>query len=529
MNRTCAASRPRRSDEGLSGVSPRFVINAISNAITRSETKSLTSMEVLLALKDAIENDARMDASRKKEWVDFLVLARKDFYNRWVKEDVHRALFASFERGSAAASREVSRRGGGRAGQARRSTTRSRASLGRRTSVSCDPSRRRSRSPTPASSRSVRRSCAKRWSHYKAGEKFTLDSHARLHEGIEQYLFEERRDVLRLVTSAARPDEDAEEKISAVQERLDQRVRLRRAQRQGGAQLCHDAAIAGVRLRRMSDSRMSDDSSSFIEHADGEKRWYDSVLARRPRLAPAQRQSQRAGARKAAGAAFEDRRAGTRKSREHAARAGALSRALSLSAARRSVRSAASVRAKASRATRSRRPPPRGRRRPRPGRQQRRGLPVRARAQDPDDIVDWLWEELELPHLQNARRGGCGNPTTRAKGWNRRGVRSRLDRRRSVQRGHQAPGATAARAPRSRTRICAIASSSCASKPATEAVVFFAMDVSSSMTERRPAPRQDVLLLGRAGAAPAVHTRSSPYSSPTPSRPGSLPRTSSFR
>ena len=38
--------------------------------------------------------------------------------------------------------------------------------------------------------------------------------------GIEQYLFEERRDVLRLVTSAARPDEEAEQKISAVQERL---------------------------------------------------------------------------------------------------------------------------------------------------------------------------------------------------------------------------------------------------------------------------------------------------------------------
>ncbi|MCC6172248.1 MAG: serine protein kinase, partial [Gammaproteobacteria bacterium] len=84
-------------DEGLSGVSPRFVINAISNAITRSDTKSLTSMELLLALKDAIESDARMDARQKKQWIDHLVVARKDFYNRWVKEDVHRALFASFE------------------------------------------------------------------------------------------------------------------------------------------------------------------------------------------------------------------------------------------------------------------------------------------------------------------------------------------------------------------------------------------------------------------------------------------------
>ena len=52
------------------------------------------------------------------------------------------------------------------------------------------------------------------------GEKFTLNSHSRMREAIEQYLFEERRDVLRLVTSAARPDDEARKKISAVQDRL---------------------------------------------------------------------------------------------------------------------------------------------------------------------------------------------------------------------------------------------------------------------------------------------------------------------
>src|SRR5947208_13201023 len=89
--------RAESTDEGLTGVSPRFVINAISNAITRNNVASLTSMDMLLALKDGIETDARMDAGRKKLWIEFLVLARKDFYNRWVKEDVHRALFASFQ------------------------------------------------------------------------------------------------------------------------------------------------------------------------------------------------------------------------------------------------------------------------------------------------------------------------------------------------------------------------------------------------------------------------------------------------
>jgi len=55
---------------------------------------------------------------------------------------------------------------------------------------------------------------------YKRGEKFTLDSHAQLHEAIEQYLFESRRDVLRLVSSATRPDEETKQKISVVEKRL---------------------------------------------------------------------------------------------------------------------------------------------------------------------------------------------------------------------------------------------------------------------------------------------------------------------
>ena len=89
--------KDKAPEEGLSGVSPRFVINALSHAIIQSPQRSLSTMDVLLALKDGIENDARIDARKKRKWIDYLVLTRKDFYNRWVKEDVHKALFVSFE------------------------------------------------------------------------------------------------------------------------------------------------------------------------------------------------------------------------------------------------------------------------------------------------------------------------------------------------------------------------------------------------------------------------------------------------
>ncbi|MGE0114900.1 MAG: PrkA family serine protein kinase [Steroidobacteraceae bacterium] len=211
--------RAEAPDEGLGGVSPRFIVNAISNAITRTDASSLTSMELLLALKDSVESDARMDAKQKKQWIDFLVLARKDFYNRWVKEDVHRALFASFEEEAQQLLEKY--------------LDEVEASLDHREVT--DPITNEVR---PADERFMRQVeekikvsdsgkhsfrqevVRKAMVAFKAGEKFTLNSHARMHEAIEQYLFEERRDVLRLVTSSSRPDDEARKKVSAVQQRL---------------------------------------------------------------------------------------------------------------------------------------------------------------------------------------------------------------------------------------------------------------------------------------------------------------------
>ncbi|HKJ96013.1 MAG TPA: serine protein kinase [Gammaproteobacteria bacterium] len=206
-------------EEGLSGVSPRFVVNALSNAISRSEVKSLTSMEVLVTLKDAIENDARIDPKQKRHAVDFLVTVRKDFYNHWVKEDVHKALFVSFEEESQNLldkyldeveamldNREVE---DPITGEARQPDERFLRSVEEKINVS-------DAGKTTFRQEVVRKAMVA----YKNGEKFTLDSHARLKEAMEKYLFEERRDVLRLVTSVARPDEEAKQKIAAVEERL---------------------------------------------------------------------------------------------------------------------------------------------------------------------------------------------------------------------------------------------------------------------------------------------------------------------
>jgi serine protein kinase len=214
-----ARLRNESPDEGLAGISPRFVINALSTAITRGNSHSLTSMELLLALKDAIESDARIDGKQKKLWFDHLVTARKEFYNRWVKEDVHRALFASFQDEAQQLLEKY--------------LDEIEASLDQRKVT--DPMTGENRAPDERFMRSVEEKIKvsdsgkqsfrqevirKAMVAFKAGEKFRLASHARVREAIEQYLFEERRDVLRLVTSTTRPDDEARKKISVVQERL---------------------------------------------------------------------------------------------------------------------------------------------------------------------------------------------------------------------------------------------------------------------------------------------------------------------
>jgi serine protein kinase len=211
--------KQRMPDEGLAGISPRFVINALSNAIIQSNARSLTTMDVLLALKDAIENDARIDAKRKRKWIDYLVLARKDFYNRWVKEDVHKALFVSFEQEAQDLLDKY--------------LDEVEATLDNRQIK--DPITNEERKPDERFLRAVEEKIhisdsgkqsfrqevvRKAMGAFKRGEKFTLDSHAQLHNAVQQYLFEQRRDVLRLVSSTTRPDEEVRQKISVVEKRL---------------------------------------------------------------------------------------------------------------------------------------------------------------------------------------------------------------------------------------------------------------------------------------------------------------------
>jgi sporulation protein YhbH len=98
-----------------------------------------------------------------------------------------------------------------------------------------------------------------------------------------------------------------------------------------------------------------------------------------------------------------------------------------------------------------------------------------------DDIVDWLWEELELPNLQ-ARVGGMTDEEYTREGWDRRGARSRLDRRRSMKEAVKRRHAQGESGPAFSDDDLRFRQLVRRRTPTTQAVVFFAMDVSGSMS-----------------------------------------------
>jgi uncharacterized protein len=99
-----------------------------------------------------------------------------------------------------------------------------------------------------------------------------------------------------------------------------------------------------------------------------------------------------------------------------------------------------------------------------------------------EDVLDWLWEELKLPDLKPKESGRVEDDEYVREGWNRRGVRSRLDRRRTVKQAIRRRAIQEDPAPftdddlRYRQLVRR-------HRPATNAAVIFALDVSGSMGE----------------------------------------------
>jgi uncharacterized protein len=98
-----------------------------------------------------------------------------------------------------------------------------------------------------------------------------------------------------------------------------------------------------------------------------------------------------------------------------------------------------------------------------------------------DDIIDWLWEDMQLPNLQ-PRVGATEEAEWKREGWDRHGARSRLDRRRSLKEAvkRRALDANSLAFIDEDLRFRQLTRRR---QPVLRAAVFFLLDVSGSMSE----------------------------------------------
>ena len=99
-----------------------------------------------------------------------------------------------------------------------------------------------------------------------------------------------------------------------------------------------------------------------------------------------------------------------------------------------------------------------------------------------DDILDWLWEELKLPHLKPRHLSVLDDVQLLRAGVDRHGARSRLDRRRTVKEAIKRRALQTQPIPFTNDdlRYRQVLQRP---RPSTNAVVFFVLDVSASMAQ----------------------------------------------
>lgn len=100
-----------------------------------------------------------------------------------------------------------------------------------------------------------------------------------------------------------------------------------------------------------------------------------------------------------------------------------------------------------------------------------------------DDLLDWIWEELKLPHLEPKSSSSLEDTDFIREGWDKRGVRARLDRRRTLREAIKRRAVQGDAIPFSDEdlRFRQLARRP---RPSTVAVVMYVLDVSSSMDEQ---------------------------------------------
>ncbi|MCX7925266.1 MAG: hypothetical protein N2554_05585 [Fimbriimonadales bacterium] len=209
--------REEYTDEGLTGVSPRFILNRLSAAMVRGDKRYITPIDVLRSIRDGLTEYTSNEEERKK-LLTLLDDVRKE-YDEQIKKEVQRFFVYSYEEAAHTLLENYLDNV-----DAYCNKTKVRDPI---TGEEVDPDEKLMRSieeqigVSENAKREFRegimRSVA---SLARRGVRFEIGSDERLREAIERKLFADLKDVVKITTSARTPDPEQLRKINDVIDRM---------------------------------------------------------------------------------------------------------------------------------------------------------------------------------------------------------------------------------------------------------------------------------------------------------------------
>ncbi len=204
--------------EGMDGISPRYVINRLSNALVKPNVSCINPIDALRALKDGLDQHTSITREERDRYLNFITEARKE-YDEIAKKEVQRAFVYSYEEQARTLLNNYLDNV-----EAYCNKTKLRDPI---TDEEMEPDEHLMRSieeqisVSENAKRSFREEILIRISSLaRKGQTFNYTSHERLKEAIERKLFADLRDVVKITTSTRTPDKEQLRKINEVVDRL---------------------------------------------------------------------------------------------------------------------------------------------------------------------------------------------------------------------------------------------------------------------------------------------------------------------
>jgi len=211
------ALRERNKREGMFGISPRFIMNTISNALIQPEIECLTPIRLLKLMKEGLNRHAKFSDEERKEYLELISVVNNEYMKMAqaaVKEAIVYSLEASCNDLFDTYITNV---------EAYVNGTKLYDEFDN--PISIDENLMRSiekRMNIPENGKDAYRAqiLAKVGTLAVRGEKFTYKSDGPLKKAIDEIIYEQNKNQIKAITTVKNPNEELQKKISTTVQRL---------------------------------------------------------------------------------------------------------------------------------------------------------------------------------------------------------------------------------------------------------------------------------------------------------------------